>query len=340
MKKPMLIFAVETSCDDTSVCIMTNNKKILSHITHSQNEHARFGGIVPELASRSHLSILQKISKKALLEAKIQFKDIDYFCATCGPGLIGSLLVGSIFCKSLSIGGNKPFYPINHLEGHILSTSFNNRITYPHLVVLLTGGHTQIYLMHKVGVYEILGETLDDAIGEAFDKVGKLLGLSFPGGPKIEKEALLGKPNRFDLPHPLLKEKNLNFSFSGIKNYVNQLIKKHYPLDENFVKDLSASFQKKMFEIVEDKILCCLKELAKRKIEISQISIVGGVSANNYINYSLSKSLAKKNIDLLKPEKEMTGDNAAMIAWACNKRIASSEPNLFFKPDPRLELPQ
>ncbi len=338
MKKPMFIFAVETSCDDTSVCIMEDNKKILSHITHSQKEHVKFGGIVPELASRSHLSILQKISKRALFEAKLKFGDIDYFCATCGPGLIGSLLVGSIFCKSLSIKGNKPFYPINHLEGHVLSTSYNNNITYPHLVILLTGGHTQIYLMQKLGMYEMLGETLDDAMGEAFDKVGKLIGLRFPGGPKIEKEALLGRDDRFKIPHPLLKEKTLNFSFSGIKNYVNQLVKMNYPVDDIFVKDLSACFQKKMFDIIEHKILYCLEILQQRKIKILQISIVGGVAANQFIKKNLAKSLDKKNIDLLTPLKNMTGDNAAMIAWTCSKKIFNSKPNIFFNANPRLEL--
>ena len=338
MKKQMLIFAIETSCDDTSVCIMGDNRNILSHITHSQSEHSKFGGIVPEIASRSHITILQKISKMALLEAGVEYKDIDYFCATCGPGLIGSLLVGSTFCKSLSVGANKPFYPINHLEGHLLSTSYNNSVTYPHLVILLTGGHTQIYLITSVGNYELLGETLDDAIGEAFDKIGKLIGLGFPGGPIIEKKALIGNENKFELPHPLLKEKTLNFSFSGIKNYVNQLVKKNSPINEQFVRDLSASFQKKIFEIIENKITLCLNALIKKNISVSQISIVGGVSANKYIYKLLNEKLNEKNIKLLKPRTDMTGDNAAMIAWVCKNKINKIKPDLFFKPNPRLTL--
>lgn len=338
MKKQMLIFAIETSCDDTSVCIMGDNRNILSHITHSQNEHAKFGGIVPEIASRSHITILQNIAKMALLEAKVEYKDIDYFCATCGPGLIGSLLVGSTFCKSLSMGADRPFYPINHLEGHLLSTTYNNDVKYPHLVLLLSGGHTQIYLEHHMGKYELLGETLDDAIGEAFDKVGKLVGLGFPGGPKIEQKALIGNENKFDLPHPLLKEKTLNFSFSGIKNYVNQLVKKHSPINEEFVRDLCASFQKKIFEIIENKIILCLNILNKKNISVAQISIVGGVSANNYIYKLLCDSLTKKNIKLLKPRNDMTGDNAAMIAWVCKNKIDKIKPDLFFKPNPRLSI--
>ena len=338
MKKQILFFAIETSCDDTSVCIMADNRNILSHITHSQSEHSKYGGIVPEIASRSHITILQKITKMALSEADVGYKDIDYYCATCGPGLIGSLLVGSTFCKSLSIGAGKPFYPINHLEGHLLSTSYNNEVEYPHLVVLLTGGHTQIYFITSVGNYELLGETLDDAIGEAFDKVGKLIGLSFPGGPKIEKKAKIGNENRFDLPHPLLKERTLNFSFSGIKNYVNQLVKKNSPINEGFVRDLSASFQKKIFEIIENKITLCLNKLNNKNIPVTQISIVGGVSANNYIYKLLFESLHKKNIKLLKPQTDMTGDNAAMIAWVCKNKINKIKPDLFFKPNPRLTL--
>ena len=209
----MLVFAVETSCDETSVCILDKSKTILSHIVYSQKDHKIFGGVIPELASRAHLQILQKISKDALNEAKKEISDIDLFCATCGPGLIGGLLVGSTFTKSLALGTKKPFIPINHLEGHILSSTFNNKVEYPHVSFVLTGGHTQIYLINGINDYILLGETLDDAIGEAFDKVGKLLGLPYPGGPEIEKMAIGGDSNKFSLPHPLEKQKVLNFSF-------------------------------------------------------------------------------------------------------------------------------
>ena len=183
----MLVFAVETSCDETSVCILDKSKTILSHIVYSQKDHKIFGGVIPELASRAHLQILQKISKDALNEAKKEISDIDLFCSTCGPGLIGALLVGSTFTKSLAIGTKKPFIPINHIEGHILSTTFSNKVEYPFVSFVLTGGHTQIYLINGVNDYVLLGETLDDAIGEAFDKVAKLLKLPYPGGPEIEK---------------------------------------------------------------------------------------------------------------------------------------------------------
>ena len=221
----MLVFAVETSCDETSVCIM-EDKNIKEHVIFSQEIHKKHGGVVPELASRSHLQILQKITKKLFDKSDFDPSNIDVFAATCGPGLIGSLLIGSTFTKSLSLNFKKPFIPINHLEGHIISTSFNNDIEYPHLVLLLTGGHTQIYLMENEKKILLLGESLDDAIGEAFDKVAKLIGLSYPGGPQLEIKAKLGDENFFKLPKPLVNEKNYDFSFSGIKTHINILTKK------------------------------------------------------------------------------------------------------------------
>ena len=250
----MIIFAVETSCDETSVCILTKNKEILSHIIYTQGEHQKHGGVIPELASRSHLQILQKITKDALFESKLDISEIDIFSATCGPGLIGGLLVGSTFTKSLAIGLNKPFIPINHLEGHLLSTTFNNEIKYPFLSFLLTGGHTQIYLINSIDNYVLLGETLDDAIGEAFDKVAKLLSMPYPGGPEIEKIALEGNPFSFNLPEPLQKTKNLNFSFSGIKTAINLIVKKQKKIDKKFIADLSASFQYTLSKILNNKI--------------------------------------------------------------------------------------
>ena len=221
----MLVFAAETSCDETSVCLM-KDQKIIDHIIYSQEIHIVHGGVVPELASRSHLEKLQEISKKIFKKNKIKPEDIDVFTATCGPGLIGGLLVGSTFTKSLALSVGKLFIPMNHLEGHVISTSFNNHIVYPSLILLLTGGHTQIYLMQSSNEIRLLGESVDDAIGEAFDKTAKVLGLGYPGGLQIEKRASDGDENFFILPKPMFKEKNFNFSFSGIKTYINLLTKK------------------------------------------------------------------------------------------------------------------
>ena len=331
----MLIFAVETSCDETSLCIISDKKKILSHITYSQKVHEKFGGVIPELASRSHLQILQQISRDALKEAEIDIENIDIFCATCGPGLIGGLLVGSIFTKSLAIGLKKPFFPINHLEGHLLSPTFNNKIKYPSLSFLLTGGHTQIYLINSIDNYKLLGETMDDAIGEAFDKVAKLINMPYPGGPHIEIAAKKGNSNYFNLPHPLINSKSLNFSFSGIKTAVNLKICEN----DMFKYNIAASFQHTIAEILKTKLELSLEHLYKKNISISQVSLVGGVAANKYIYKSLNKIAIKLNCSLILPPKFMFGDNASMIGWACiQKKIIKDFSNIHFKPNPRLTI--
>ncbi len=332
----MLVFACETSCDETSICILDNNN-IVEHIVFSQEIHDKFGGVVPELASRSHLEILQKITKKVFSQNNIFPEKIDVFCATCGPGLIGSLLVGATFTKSLAISLGKPFVPINHLEGHILSSSFNNNITYPHLVLLLTGGHTQFYLMTNNKEIKLLGESVDDAIGEAFDKIAKMLGLGYPGGKEIERMAKNGDENFLKLPKPLINDGSFNFSFSGIKTHLNLIIKKN-ELNEKFIEDVSASFQKTMSEIIIQKLLTGIDILSKRNIFIKSISIVGGVANNEYISKNLETLFDQSKIKLCYPIKEMMSDNAAMIAWACFVNYNKYKNNIFFKPQPRLKI--
>ena len=330
----MLVFATETSCDETSICLMENSS-IVEHITFSQEIHKIHGGVVPELASRSHLEKIQSMTNDLFNNKKIEPKEIDVFTATCGPGLIGSLLVGSTFSKSLAISFNKPFIPTNHLEGHILSTSFNNNIKFPNLILLLTGGHTQVYLMKSENEIELLGQSVDDAIGEAFDKTAKLIGLSYPGGSEIEQQALKGNEDKFVLPKPLVKEKNFNFSFSGIKTNINLLTKKN-KIDKKFVEDLSASFQKNITEILIEKLERGLKRLSSENKNIRSISVVGGVSNNKYIRSKIENFFVEKNIEVYYPIKEMMGDNAAMIAWACMKFYKKDRNDLFFKPMPRL----
>ena len=335
----MLVFSVETSCDETSVCIINDKKTILSHIIYSQEEHNKFGGVIPELASRAHLEILQKISKQSLKEAKISLREIDVYCATCGPGLIGGLLVGSIFTKALAIGNKKPFVPINHLEAHLLSSSFNNEVDDPHLSFLLTGGHTQIYLVKNVEKYNLLGETLDDAIGEAFDKVSKLLGMNYPGGPEIENAAKNGDDMAFDLPHPLKNSKELNFSFSGIKTAISLIVKNKKIIDEELKSNISASFQNIVSDILIKKFNMTLKYLKNQNVNIAQLSLVGGVAANKFIYNKLEKECLKNNIEIILPPKNMLSDNAAMIGWACIKKLYNNNINdLYFKENPRLTL--
>ena len=332
----MLVFACETSCDETSICLMEDNK-ILKHVIFSQEIHRKYGGVVPELASRAHLEKLQEITMGLFKKSNVDPSKIDIFCATCGPGLIGSLLIGSTFTKSLSIGYNKPFIPINHLEGHILSTSFNNSISYPHLVLLVTGGHTQIYLMKNTSNIKLLGESVDDALGEAFDKTAKLLGFNYPGGASIEKMALEGDENSFEIPKPFFNEKNFNFSFSGIKTHINLLVKK-YGLNKKFIRDICASFQKTITKIIIKKLTTGIKILDDQGIKIKSISCVGGVANNMYLKKNLEKIFYKENIQVYYPVKEMMSDNAAMIAWACKINYDHESNNILFKPDPRLKI--
>ena len=332
----MLVFATETSCDETSICLM-ENRSIIEHITFSQEIHKIHGGVVPELASRSHLEKIQIMTNELFSRKNIDPNEIDVFSATCGPGLIGSLLVGSTFTKSLAISFQKPFIPINHLEGHILSTSFNNDIKFPSVVLLLTGGHTQVYLMKDEHNIELLGQSVDDAIGEAFDKTAKLIGLSYPGGAEIEREAVRGNENRFILPKPLVKEKNFNFSFSGIKTHINLLTKKN-KIDKKFIEDLSASFQKNITELIIEKLKRGLERLKQDKVNVKSLSVVGGVSNNKYIKKKLENFFINKDIEIYYPLKEMMIDNAAMIAWACYKNYHIGKDDIYFKPQPRMDV--
>ncbi len=333
----MLVFAVETSCDETSVCIMDKDKNIYSHIIFSQEIHKRYGGVVPELASRAHLEILQKITKKVFEESGKKISDIDIFSATCGPGLIGPLLIGSTFTKSLAIGSNKPFVPINHIESHILSPTFNNEIRYPNICLLLTGGHTEIYLLESKKKITLLGETVDDALGETFDKVGKLLNLKYPGGPEIEKKAINGNEVAYDLPTPLLNENNLNFSFSGLKTAVSQIVKKN-DLSNDFIANLSASFQFCVSKILLEKTKKAIKKFEDKSKKINSLSVVGGVSNNKYIAKKLIDFFKDKNIEILFPVKNMMSDNAAMIAWNCINKNLNHSKDIYFKVDPRLTI--
>ena len=333
----MLVFSVETSCDETSVCIMKEDKTILSHIVYSQSIHTKHGGVVPELASRAHLEILQQITKESLKESGAKLNKIDLFAATCGPGLIGGLLIGSTFTKSLAIANNKPFIPINHLEAHILSPFYNNNISFPHISLLLTGGHTEIYLLNNIDEINLIGETVDDAAGEAFDKVAKILGLQYPGGKEIEIRAINGNEKKFILPKPMVNKNNFNFSFSGLKTSVNLITKKNI-LNDIFVNDMAASFQKTISDIICIKVEKLVNKFIQDNINLSSLSIVGGVANNKKIKDELLHMLQNYNIFLFQPHKYMLTDNAAMVAWACINKYSAFKGNINFKPNPRLTI--
>ncbi len=249
------ILGIESSCDDTAVSIITENREILSNIIISQNtEHAVFGGVVPEIAARSHLSNLDKALKNVLKESNTKLTEISAIAATSGPGLIGGVIVGSMFARSLSSALKKPFIAINHLEGHTLTARLTDNIPYPYLLLLASGGHCQFVAVLGLGKYKILGSTIDDAVGEAFDKVAKMLNLAFPGGPEIEKKAKLGDPHKYKFPKPIINSGNCNMSFSGLKTAVRTLIMSLKELNDAVINDIAASFQFTIGEILSSKV--------------------------------------------------------------------------------------
>ena len=305
--KDILIMGIESSCDETSVAIVKNGREVISNIIDSQiSIHEKYGGVVPEIASRNHVEVISSVTEEALKQANIHWSEIDAIACTYGPGLVGALLVGVSYAKALSYALNKTLIGVNHLEGHIAA----NYITHldlkpPFLTLQMSGGNTQLILVKDYTSFEILGKTRDDAVGEAFDKVARVIGLGYPGGPKVEKLAKTGKPTII-LPKPNLD--NLDFSFSGIKTAVINLNHK----DPNINKaDLAASFQKDVAEILTENVEKAIKETG-----IKKVALAGGVSANLYIRNKFEELKKKQGLEILYPELRLCTDNAAMIAAA------------------------
>lgn len=303
----MKILAVETSCDETSIAII-DNAKILSNVVFSQiDSHKKYGGVVPELASRLHFENFGYVLEQALNDAKLNIEDIEQIAYTEKPGLIGCLHIGKMIAKTLSSYLNAPLIPCDHLEGHIYSVAIKNDFIFPALFLIASGGHTQLVLLKKHLDFHVLGSTLDDAVGEAYDKVGRLLGYSYPAGPIIDNNSKKGQDS-FELP-VLKKNKNLNFSFSGLKSFCANLIDKNKN-NKNFNKiDFCTSFQNTIIKILFTKI-----DLAVNKYKPKMISIVGGVSANSLIRKTLQEYGKKQNINIFLPDLIYCTDNAAMIA--------------------------
>ena len=338
----MVVLGIETSCDETAASIVEHKngkKKVLSNILYSQfKEHKKYGGIVPEIAFREHVKLIDKIIIKALNKGKKKFKDIDLIAATGGPGLHGGLLIGTTVAKSISLSINKPFVPINHLEGHILSPRIEYNLSFPFLVLLVTGGHTMLIIAHKIGKYEILGLTLDDALGEAFDKVAKLLNIGFPGGPQIEKYAKKGVPN-IKFAQPLINSNDCNFSFSGLKTSVLKKVSEKKN-SIKFKEDVCASFQYTILNILEKKSELALKIFKKKfPTKKKNFVIVGGVASNLFLRKNFNKFAKKNNCKLFVPNKSFCTDNAAMIAWtAMEKYNKKKKNNLNFQPLPNWQI--
>jgi N6-L-threonylcarbamoyladenine synthase len=333
MKKNITFLGIETSCDETAAAIIQEKEdgsaKILSSIVSSQiKEHEKFGGVVPELAARAHVENIDFIINKALMDSKINLDEIDGVAATAGPGLIVCLTVGLNIGKSIAAFADKPFVAVNHLEGHALSPGLENKIEFPYLLLLISGGHSQYLIVKDINEYEQLGTTIDDALGEAFDKTAKMLDLGYPGGPNIEKFSKLGDKKFFKLPEPIINRAGCNLSFAGLKTAVLRESKKING-DLQLRYNLAASFQYTVNKILFKKTKVAMnqfrdKTLLKKKIPFI---VAGGVAANQSIRENLTEVCKEMNFSPLFPSLKFCGDNAAMIAWAGIKRFKKKLTN-------------
>jgi len=343
MSKKPLILGIETSCDETAASIITENDKgiptVLSNIVSSQVDvHKEFGGVVPELAARSHIEKIDWIVEKAIADSGKKIEEIDAVASTAGPGLIVCLSVGLSFGKALASAINKPFIAVNHLEGHALSPKLNSHLNYPYLLLLISGGHSQYLSVQGLGKYKRLGTTIDDALGEAFDKTAKLLGIEFPGGPQIEVLAKKGDPEKYNLPKPIFNKGGCNLSFAGLKTAILKIAKSIKTEQEKF--DLAASFQKTVEEILNKKTKIAFEEFEKENELKEKVFVVaGGVAANKKIRSMLINLCEANNYKSIFPPIELCGDNAAMIAMVGLEKYKLNEfNNLDYPAKPRWPL--
>ena len=341
----MKILGIETSCDETAAAVVSRQADgrgtILANVVRSQlAEHAAYGGVVPELAARSHVTHLDHIIRQAVATAGVPLAALDAVAATAGPGLIGGVLVGLTTAKALAAALGKPLVAVNHLEAHALTARLTDGIAFPYLLLLVSGGHSQFVLVRGVGQYERWGTTIDDALGEAFDKVAKLLGLGVPGGPQVERLARTGDPRRFQLPRPLLREARLDFSFSGLKTAVRLTAERLAPLSDQDAADLCAGFQLAVTDIVAARARAALERFRTRLPEVPpQLVVAGGVAANRSIGAALAEVAAAGGARLVIPPMALCTDNGAMVAWAAAERLTlGAADGLDFAARPRWPL--
>jgi N6-L-threonylcarbamoyladenine synthase len=340
----MIILGIETSCDETSAAIVSDQREVLSHVLLSQlDEHKDYGGVIPEIAARSHLDHLDKVIKLALEKAALSIEHIDAVAATGGPGLIGGVIVGVATAKAIALAQGIPFIAVNHLAGHALTIRLTDDLPFPYLLLLVSGGHCQIIIVFSAIHYEILGETLDDALGEVFDKTARLLGLPYPGGPEIEKIAKQGDPLRFSFPRPLLNKKEplylYSFSFSGLKTAIRQTIEKLGNLTPQDCADCAASFQYTVGEILKSRVLNAIRYCQEKRIKLNYCVLAGGVASNEYLRQTLEILINSQGFGFRAPPLGLCTDNAAMIAWAGIEKIKLKKiDSLCFKPRPRWPL--
>jgi N6-L-threonylcarbamoyladenine synthase len=323
----MVILGIETTCDETAAAVVERTEeghgRILSNIVLSQvAEHAEFGGVVPEIAARAHVEALDAIIAKAMADAQMSFEALDGIAAAAGPGLIGGVIVGLTTAKAIALAHDKPLIAVNHLEGHALTARLTDATPFPYCLFLASGGHTQILAVRGVGDYVRFGGTVDDAIGEAFDKTAKLLGLGYPGGPLVEKEAARGDPKRFALPRPMAGRQDANFSLSGLKTALRIEAEKIAPLSDQDVADLCASFQQAVVDVVMDRLRAGMRMFRDQFGTPTALVCAGGVAANQAIRKVLHRVAFEVGTTLVAPPPALCTDNGAMIAWAGAERLA------------------
>jgi N6-L-threonylcarbamoyladenine synthase len=338
----MLVLGIETSCDETAAAVVEDNRTVHADLVLSQlDDHRPYGGVVPEIAARAHLEHLDGLVARALDEAGIGFSDLDGIAVTGGPGLIGGVFVGVMTAKAIAAASGLPFVAVNHLEGHALSARLGEDVRFPYLLLLVSGGHCQLLVVEGVEAYRRLGTTIDDALGEAFDKTAKLLGLGYPGGPAVEAAAHAGDASRFALPRPLKGRPGCDFSFSGLKTAVRQTIDDlpPGPLADADVADLCASFQAAAGDVVVDRTTNAIAEFEDRHGAGGVLVAAGGVAANQALRQRLDDLAAAKDMRLVAPPPRLCTDNAAMIAWAGIERLRLGlVDGLDFAPRPRWPL--
>ena len=304
------VLGIESSCDETAVAVLAEDGAVLAEAVLSQAEHARFGGVVPEIAARAHLQHLPSLAARVLAEAGLAVGDLGGVAASTGPGLIGGLIVGSGFGKGVALAAGRPFVAVNHLEAHALTARLTDGVAFPYLLLLVSGGHCQCVAVRGVGDYERLGGTIDDAVGEAFDKVGKLLGLPWPGGPHVERLAAGGDPARYAFPRPLLRRPGCDFSFSGLKTAVARAL-------PGAAADIAASFQAAVAEVMGDRARNALGMMPGA----TALVVAGGVAANQAVRRALASVAAQHGLPMVAPPLRLCGDNAVMVAWAGIERL-------------------
>ncbi len=343
----MIVLGIESSCDETAAAIVNDKREILSEVVQTQLEHKAFGGVVPEIAARAHLDHIDEIIEETFKQANLSPKDVDAIAVSAGPGLIGGVVIGVMAAKALALALDKPFIALNHLEGHALAPRLTSDVAYPYLLLLVSGGHCQILIVKGVGEFERLGTTIDDAAGEAFDKVAKMLNLGYPGGPMIEKMAQLGDEDRFVLPMPLQHSKDCNLSFSGLKTAVRKIIEsysedgilEHAILRKRDVADICASFQKVATLCLVNKLKKAIDIYKEKYPNGEDLVVSGGVAANTYLRASLKELALKSGLKFSAPPIKFCTDNGVMIAWAGMERAQKGLYNsLDFKPRPRWPL--